>query len=203
MCFTLCKNKDTYNSHAYSSASKPDTIIKEIPKYKNGQYNVFYTAYSNAAIALGLDKIENGFDSLQLRIWYPERVQQHVVVIIRISKGWKATLYTYEEVYDIVNGIDSINNIKVRKLAPQSGWISFTKKLIGLNITTLVDSDNIPNYSGGGADGNSYCVEVATNDKYRFYTYGEIEGIDIQEARQMVRIMNLSNTEFSIEGDWL
>lgn len=171
------------------------SVVKDIPLDDKGE-NFFYSLFKKASTELNLADIDNGFDSLMLRIWYPERVQQYMVEIANTNGKWNAKLYVYEEEND------GITNLQVRILKPKSGWAHFSQELFGLGITTLPDMENISNYPGIGADGNGYHVEVATLDKYRFYSHSDIIDLDIEEAQKMVKIMNLLNNEFGIEGNW-
>ncbi len=183
-----------------NTITKNDTVIKEIPAYKNGQYSAFYTKAKRLSDILSLGNIDSGFDSLQIRIWYPQMSTSKMILISRLPEKWEAYLYTFDEEHDVLKGIDRIVNIKSKKLKPETGWQKFTHELFGLGITTLPNSDNLPEYNGGGMDGESYSVEIAQIDKYRFYTYNEpIDHQNIEQAKQMIKIIMLINKEFNIE----
>ena len=200
LSLSCCKNSKN-DDHANTGSRKENKdFIREIPQDEKGD-SFFYTIFKDASAKLKLQDIDNGFDSLMLRIWYPERVQQYMVQIANTSGKWEAELYIYEESYSETEA-DRIRNVQIRKLQPKSGWAQFTDELFTLGITTLPDMESIPNYPGIGADGNGYHVEVATIDKYRFYSHSEIIDLDIDEAQKMVKIMNLLNYEFEIEGNW-
>src|SRR5437762_516793 len=106
---------------------------KEIPCYASGKKDIFYTAIRKFEKIANLDTLENGFDSLQIRIWYnyaKTRSGKKIFSIKRQNKNWTGTLYT--------DFTDSIKNV-----IPKSGWSSFMKKLFSDDIMTLPNMDEI------------------------------------------------------------
>ena len=45
-------------------------FIKEIPTFGDGKPDLFYRLSQQKAKQLKLENLENGYDSLQIRIWY-------------------------------------------------------------------------------------------------------------------------------------
>ncbi|MHA4847189.1 hypothetical protein ACX0G7_23690 [Flavitalea antarctica] len=105
-------------------------------------------------------------DSVHLRIWFVYELSSTGQLLdIRMSSGeWNADLITYSSntLYS-----DTLKmSIKARKsgLRPKSGWELFPRWLHRLR-----DNGNIPEMPGG-ADGVTYCFEVADPSSYQFFT---------------------------------
>lgn len=196
--FCNSQNSGTVNPD-YRNA-KNDTIRKEIPLTRTGEYFYFYNVIRDLSKTLKLNSIEHGIDSLEIRIWFPEMSTSTVVIISKLPGGWVASLcrFTYE--YDILKSIDTIIGITKTILKPKSGWQKLSTDLLSLGITSLPNCESIPGYSGVGADGEGYIVEVATVDKYRMYSYYDLsENQNIGQARFFKLIIELVKKEFGID----
>jgi hypothetical protein len=55
--------------------------VKEIPHYKNGQVDIFYHKTHLHFPKLKIDSLENGFDSLALRLWYHWSFEQDEIML--------------------------------------------------------------------------------------------------------------------------
>ena len=153
------------------------------------------------AIALKLDYLERGFDSLQLRIWlgHSMAIRKNVIVLKYSNKTWSCQLlaFTYGHATNVGDEFIATNEIKV--ITPKSGWDSFIRQLFSFQILTLPDDENLAGYNGCGEDGVPYYFEVATINKYRFYKYCNIEDNKgkFEEATDVDKIANLLEGEFS------
>jgi hypothetical protein len=145
---------------------------------------------------LGLINLENGFDNLQIRIWYEYSLikNRRLVVITNQRASWTATVYNLQVNYD--GETEIIVSKEIKQAIPKSGWESFLKKLFDLKIVTLPDSHDIANYSSGD-DGVTYDIEIATKNQYRFYSYwGPSWNEDkIWQARNISAILKLIEEE--------
>ena len=192
-----CKGKALSNSPlAFVDTTKP--FKKEIPTYQNG-VNIFYEMAKTKQKQLGLDSIENGFDNLQIRVWYDfDLVKKRKLVVITNKNGnWTATVYDLQVDWD--GHTETILSKKLKQVTPKSGWADFSKQLMNLQILTLPDQDDIPNYAEG-MDGRTYNVEVATKTQYRFYGYWEPREHQNKfwQAKNMSDILKLFRTELGV-----
>ena len=172
---------------------------KEIPTYRDGGVDIFYSLAKAKQKQLGLDSLENGFHNLQIRVWYDFALvrERKLVVITNKDTNWTATVYDLQVDWD--GRTETILSKKVKQVTPKSGWANFSKKLLDLKVLTLPNQDDVPNY-GGGADGRTYNVEVATKNQYRFYGYWEPHEYQDKfwQAKNMVDILNLLEQELSV-----
>jgi hypothetical protein len=196
--FASCKGKTHSSSPlAFFDTTKP--FKKEIPTYQNGGVDIFYELAKTKQKQLGLDSIENGFDNLQIRVWYDFALfrERKLVVITNKDTTWTATIYDLQVDWD--GKTETILSKKVRQVIPKSGWTSFSNKLLDLNILTLPNQDDVKGYSGG-FDGRTYNIEIATKNQYRFYGYWEPQEYQDKfwQAKNMADILKLFETELGV-----
>jgi len=172
---------------------------KEIPTYSDGGVSIFYELAKTRQKQLGLDSLENGFDNLQIRLWYDFSLvrERKLVVITNKDINWTATVFDFQ--VDWNGHTETILSKNVKQVTPKSGWQDFSKKLFSLNVLTLPNQHDIPNY-GGGADGRTYNVEVATKNQYRFYGYWEPQDYQdmFWQAKNMADILKLIEDELGV-----
>ena len=189
---------NTLNQPAtFVDTTKP--FKKDIPTYPGGGVDIFYELAKTKQKQLGLDSLENGFDNLQIRVWYDYSLvrERKLVVITNKDTNWTATVYDLQVDWD--GHTETILSKKVKQATPKSGWSDFSKKLLDLKVLTLPNQDDIPNY-GGGNDGRTYNIEVATKNQYRFYGYWEPQEYQDQfwQAKNMADILKLFETELGV-----
>lgn len=179
-----------------------DTLVKDIPLDKKGIPRAYYRNKPTVESLLGLNSLENGFDSLQIRIWYGYGTNDtaQLVVFKKINTIWSGDFYTF--IYILNEKGDSILSIdkKIQHKIPQTGWDSFIRKIIVLNILTLPDFHSIPGYMES-TDGGTIIVEVGSQKKYRIYSYQlpSIHQNEFKEARDIVQILDLIDSEFQFK----
>ena len=148
-------------------------IQQYIPDLKHGKSELLEGARPSRD-SLGLDNLEKGYDSLQIRIWfgYGRKDSFQVLSIKRNNKQWQGffCLATFE-----LNYIgDSIARYSRIIFQPKTGadWGIIVDSLVSLHIMTLpdeckvIDIDAFP-FEGG----NSVIIEVADVHQYRIYMY--------------------------------
>lgn len=145
---------------------KDPGFVTDIPIRKKGRM-----AGEPDAKMLGLDSLEYGYDSLQIRVWlgHSLAITNHIVIISSTNQKWHAQLIT--SYVDRQQKPAKIDN-RSQSVVPKSGWRDFEKSLNGFNIVNLPHG----NYDStcdhcGGADGISYSFEIATSSTYRFFNY--------------------------------
>jgi hypothetical protein len=165
---------------------------KEIPAYADSTVVYSYIFRKKDEKRLGLDKLESGFDSLQIRIWHGHGllIPTYLHVIKRSGGKWEAFQYQ-------IGDPDGSPTVTVTPLTPKSGWDNFIEKLSDLKITTLPNMTDIPGLIDNWADG-TYCdIEMATTKTYRFYYYHQASGFSAQfwQAKNIVDILKLITQE--------
>lgn len=197
--FVACKGEESSTPQSLTFVDTTKPFKKEIPTFQNGGVDIFYELAKAKQKQLGLDSLENGFENLQIRVWYDFALvrERKLVVITNEDTTWTATVYDLQVDWD--GRTESILIKKVKQVTPKSGWADFCKKLLDLKVLTLPNQDDIPNY-GGGNDGRTYNVEVATKNQYRFYGYWEPQEHQDKfwQAKNMASILSLFKHELGV-----
>ena len=171
----------------------------DIPTLKNGTSDFFYLLEQQNADQLKLEKLYEGFDSLQIRIWYrySDSDLRKLLILKRTNKSWSLDGYTLRVNWDDKSGKETLKSKSVEKLYPSSGFKNFLDSLKYLDITTLIHMQNIPGFSSIIADGKAVHVEVGTPSTYRFYGYLTPERFKNQycQASKMVKILEFIEKE--------
>jgi hypothetical protein len=136
-------------------------------------------------VAFGLERISDGYDSLQIRIWYMKpRVTEMPAVTIKRNEGkWSATIRKIirKPIIDTIRATTTDNLfyvpsiIKYKHLSPKSSWESILKRMTELKLFDLPEMGAIPNLDNRSIDGASFAVEIATSKEYRTYSYNSSE----------------------------
>ncbi len=180
-----------------------DKFRKEIPTWKDGDTDLFYNLSQQKAAQLKLDVLQNGYDSLQIRIWYnyPFTTLRKLFIIKRANSVWSATSYRMSVDWNPTNLTDSVMSKRKKTVSPKSGWADFVHKLLTLQIIQLPNMRDIPGLEDWWSDGENYNVEVSTKQLYRFYGYHLPEKFQDKywQAKNMAEILKLVETEFSVE----
>ncbi len=158
----------------------------DIPTYNNGSKGHFYESIRESSEVLGLEDLQKGVDSLEIRIWffYSKRDQTF----------GKLHIYRYKDKWI---GKASYGLSTLVDISPKSGWTKFTSKLFKENILSLQNQYSIEGFNKMIRDGNTYCIEIAGRSTYRFYSYHSPELTkEYKDARHMNRTLKLIKKEF-------
>jgi len=182
-------------------AIQKDSSIIDIPKNKQGNYRLMYRMCKQDEKLLGLDSLQIGFDSMQIRIWFePGMFYKKQMIILKNSHGsWEGQLISWTLDYGNENSPKhTIIDKKIENIYPKSGWDKYITELIRLNIITLPDDSNIKGVESGGGDLRITSIEIATKTMYRFYTYTEPDGYNKQfkELQDIENIIHHTGKEF-------
>lgn len=165
-----------------------DTVKKEIPLDRKGHPRLDYIIDRQKSKQLALDPIEDGYDSLQIRIWFDYSMarKKHLVVIKRHDGKWSCQLFITTTKWNDANDSQIVVNKSVLPIEPSMGWAHFIKRLLDLDIM------NLPNGPPGGMDGANYNVEIATEKLYRYYSYWSPDSSEkeFKGSRNMVEIIS-------------
>ena len=166
-----CHNKRSIKSEQNDKQLNP--ISRDIPEWYSTSG---FTQRADKIVEklLKLDSLQNGFDSLQIRIWID--CGNKMCSLIKLEKkmsNWSADFYSYNILYS-ENLSFKIENLRVQTRSPKSGWDIFTSDLIKSNILELPDhSKYLPKYNIP-SDADRVKVEISTLNKYRLYVYPEL-----------------------------
>lgn len=178
------------NRHANTNKSK-QPVVMDIRSDTTGYefHNV-----RELSRQLKLKAVDNGFDSLQIRVWFSHSLAliKHLVIIERQNDEWKGKLYEMNVDYVDTLDYNLVKQYKKKNIDPVSGWHHLITELYQNNILEL--SGN----SGGGADGMAYSVEIVTAGTYTYYCFHDPEVvIDRNGESNMANIIALLEREFN------
>jgi hypothetical protein len=174
-----------------------DTIIKDIPDDKKRDYfmKIKRSIQENAE----LTSLEDGFDSLQIRIWYGYTSHfEHLVVLKNEQGKWDAILYSMHYIYSNRSLKEIIKYQK--RVEPKSGWENLLNKLNTLKILSLPDMSTLEGY-GIDMDSKGITVEIADKKMYRIYSYAfpEFHKNDHWQANNMDKISRIVEEELGFD----
>jgi hypothetical protein len=193
---SLNRNKLEKTAHYFS-----DSVVKDLPLAKKGEITPQYYLKDDFEKLAGFQTLENGFDSLKIRIGYGYAFndKEQVVEIAYEDKEWTATFFDLTKKYYLKT--DSIISYEKERISrnPNSGWAKFIQKLFKLDILTLPNSEIIPGYNLP-FDASGVSVQIATKYNYRLYFYDAPALNDhIREAIKMEEIMELIEEELDFK----
>jgi len=156
-----------------------------------------------------LNKLENGTDSFELRLWANVEVSTggQIFVIKKINNNWTCLNYFYiksERKFgkDYKNWMNSftVDTFWVKKKQPKTDWDTFLKSIKKENIYELPVQSDIKDWENIVTDGFTYYVEYATKDRYKFYYYNcpDVYENEFKECKQMTNILDIFNKEFGL-----
>ncbi len=176
-----------------------DSIIRDIPS--NKQSGKFKKALRNFETAVKLSPIENGADSIEIRIWnaYSRSYKFQLLRLTKKNSEWRMEFYNVRYKPNTLE--DSIVSMKTDVLngSPKSGWPDFIKVFFDLGVTSLPDWSKIPGYAPP-SDGGGPTVEITTKKAYKIYSYFFPKSYSkrFEHAKKMADIMRLLEVEFGI-----
>ena len=189
-----CKNDNT-------SQRSEIKFVKEIPKDNKGREMLFQSVRFSEKL-MNLNQIENGFDSMEIRLWfyYERKDTGQLIVIKNENKKWNCIYYNFIDIYsDSTTSLTSIKADKI-ELHPKDSWQFVVDSLFSYNILTLPHFTKVPGYANlTPNDANYVSIELATKTYYRLYGYpAPASVLDKKEGVEMERIINFIKKEFSI-----
>ncbi len=176
-----------------------DTIAKDPTNNSGGNLKGFYLEKLKMEKMIGLDPMESGFDSLQIRIWYGVALMDklQLLVLKKSNSKWSAQFYSLRLQYD--KHRDSLVSVtkNMETKEPVSGWERFVDDLFKLDILILPDSRNIKGYEYCN-DGDGATFEISTIKNSRMYSYPCFDDqVGIEQAKNVEKIMKLLENEFN------
>jgi len=188
------------------------TIEIDLPDTSSSQPSKMYYLTKNKATAeLMMDKLENGVDSLEIRLWGQVANLKigHVYVIKKISNQWTCLDYSYLQTYPTFEGLIYtkvywtsfiIDTFWINKKQPKTNWNNFFNAIENEGIYDLPSQSEIKGFRSDFIHGIDYFVEYATNKKYKFYWYNCPDCYEdrFQECKHMTNILEVFHREFGL-----
>lgn len=183
------------------SSDEKEEFIKDVSVDESGRPAFGYDRLDQKIEFLKLENLQDGFDSLAIRIWYePQLLMENELIEIKNQNGnWSGLHIVIGS--KRIEGTDSLKLEELRdKITPKSGWLNLIKQLDSKNIMSLPNMRAIENLEDNWTDGVCYNVEISTKSKYRYYSYHLPEYFqdNFSEARNMVDILKIVEVEFDI-----
>lgn len=204
LIFAACESQSDRLQSLPISVDTSGIFSKEIPTYEDGRHkgdtDYIFKDIRRMASELRLDSIENGFDSLQIRIWlgHSMAIRKNIVILKKINGKWSAQLVTYSEGQKGKTLQLFIEKKTIKSVHPLSGWDVIIKKINALEILTLPNDGDLKDYNGCGMDGIAYYFETSTKRQYRFFYYCNPEDNvgRFREAKNVLEFASVLENEF-------
>jgi hypothetical protein len=201
LIFLICLSHSCIKKYSDSGKNTQSSIFKDIPTNNKGEPVLSYLMDMQKIRALNLDTLGLGFDSIQVRIWltYGQLRKENLIILKNDKKKWSGQFYDLL-IDHAVNEEPVILEKKIEGISPKSGWPNFIKKLFDLDLMDLPSWENISGY-GLGLHEDSYSVEIATKNRYRYYDYVRPadRANEFPEAKKMESILQLLEEEFNFK----
>lgn len=127
--------------------------------------HVFYNITQEISKSAGLNLINNGFDSVIIRVWYFDNYVTDVKDIICENGNWNAVNHLISKEFS--NGEVVKVRVKSKQILPKSDWkqlVDSVKKL------AVIDVPKMYKYSGA-SDAPFIVIEIASKNSYQLDAY--------------------------------
>jgi hypothetical protein len=178
------------------------SFTEYLPDFKNGKSDKLI-GLKTSRDSLKLDTLENGYDSIQIRLWvtYTRKDTFQIFSIKNFHNKWSSEYC--EAVLHYSQDHDSLlyYSKTEKHLYPKSDWQPVIDSLLKLNILTLPDCTKIKAYDFPFDGGNSVTIEISTIKQYRLYMY-QLRSYyrnKYKEAENVDDILKLLSNEFGIK----
>lgn len=174
--FVACLEKDRAAEAEIPITTSNLNFQRELPI----NYGADVDDITHVAADLGLDNLDNGYKSGQVRLWFVHsmgRVRQ-VLILKKLESGWCSEVIKFNTLSE--SGKDQLRANVVEKkvdVYPKSGWKALLSDERIQKAFGFLQTSNLDTHTGcGGTDGMTYTFEIATQKVYRLLYYCELEG---------------------------
>jgi hypothetical protein len=169
-----------------------EALLLNIPS--DGWEPNFFKSINERASTAGLPNLRAAplpEDDLEVRVWAGFGVSALRGLALKKASGrWSATRL------EGIRGDMPKDEYQKTISSPTSGWNVAWRRLVEAGVLTLPDASAV-NCDTGINDGISYVVEVSKDGKYRTYMYDNPSHAKCDEARQMLKIVEILDDEFN------
>jgi hypothetical protein len=159
----------------------------------DGWEPIFFKSINERAGVAGLPSLRAvrlPEDDLEVRVWAGFGLTTlRGLVLKRTSGQWSAT-----RLEGIHGGLPKNEYRKIMP-SPRSGWDVAWRRVVGAGILTLPDASE-GKCNAGINDGMSYVIEINKDSEYRTYMYDNPDYAKCDEAKQMLRVVDILDEEF-------
>ncbi len=174
-------------------------FYKEIAKGTNNKERLLYSLRRSETM-LKLDTVQNGFDSIEIRLWFSYSFisSDQLLVIKNKDNNWSGLFYDYRPLFSEDRKSDPVLEIKSRNLFPGIPWTSVIDTLYKNNILTLPNYTQIKDYYSVN-DPDVLSIEVSTRKSYRLYIYPSPINTKSAETTNIENILNFLAQTFDLK----
>jgi hypothetical protein len=166
------------NAIFFGCQSRPvePSFVRDIPKQKY-EASTLLAGVRATKDSLGLDNLEDGYDSLQIRMWFTYSLSdsEQVLTIKRNNAHWYGNFCLAS--YGLTPMGDSISRYTIHFFKPilRRDWGDIVDTLIKFNIMTLPDERQVISLDSINSQSKprsgSVIIEIADQYKYKLYFY--------------------------------
>jgi len=212
-----CRQKDDsavtnkYAAQYVLDLNTSDTFRFEFPfrfNYRTGKIDSSdFFQRRNFARMIGLENLENGTDSVCIRMFYSRALLSEFLMLeLKNTEGkWIAEVSKIKAYFNSEKEIIDSFSRQVEPEYPKSGWVMLISQLFSQKVLSLDDQKIIPrNLVTAMADGEGIDFEIATHNTYRAYGYANpaFQPKAIWQVNNVNSIKDILWTEFSLLKKW-
>ena len=164
--------------------SSTSNFKKLLPDTSTTKYD-YYNAAINLNNELNLNRIHNGVDSFEFRLWFGGMIDPSSLYIIKyVDSNWFATVIDYwqrvpergekgymNQKYDYQGLNTIVDSSYTYRIVPSIPFSNMLDTLKHYQLKTIPSQKDIPDFVDGVADGFSYSIEISTKDYYKLFSY--------------------------------
>jgi len=190
--FTKCNNL------AIKPKKQKVIVKKEIPSMPDGNFFWFYNIKNELEKKLNLNSLEEGFDSLQIRIWFefPNTNDLQIITIKNTSSKWSGEFYVIKN--SLIESSNSKINVSRKEWIPIDGWKRLIDSIQEIEIMSVPAIENLNDYSICN-DGYGVTIETSTKTKYRIFSYPCYSENKSISAIKITKFMKILNEQINIK----
>jgi hypothetical protein len=200
-----CKHsEDPHNADLIKKINASDKFRKDIGTSVNTNF------ITRTESSLRLHSLQNGFDSIEIRVHYYDFLDVSRLFILSLDKDeWQfevRELEFHNGPSTLLGEFDSVSGRKI-KVRPKSGTGRFIDKLFKLHLFSMRDITLFPGYTEeeSSTDGVAITIEIATRKMYKCYYYDDPEDyfFSYWQARNALMLIKFLKDEFNFRDKWL
>lgn len=211
--FLSCHNRNN-SLQILAQLNTADTFLYDVPKINSELDSIRNNEQHFLENHLGLESLEKGFDSIQIRIQYGgPNIGNRLVVLLNKDNHWIAEIskliklpnpnFKGELGSNYWEAFIPTRETEVK--TPKSGWNKFINELFNLRILSIEDESKIKGYKHGIlTDGCGVIIEIAKKNVYRWYemAYPDYFYYNFWQAKNLSKILKLLDDEFQLKPLW-
>jgi hypothetical protein len=200
-----CGYKKNYVEDFNNKRPPEMDFFRDVPNNKSGKPIIFSRFKNQYEKKFNLYSLDNGFDSIEIRIWCNLIVRppgkQNLIIFKNSKRIWTGSIIQYEGIYNPNDhfSIDSFKSFHVRNMRFQNDFSSFINCIFSYDLLSLPDYNMLTGYPSSTSPG-IVNIEIATKKLYRVYSYEEPfdAKANFPEAEKLIKILSLVEGKFNL-----